>query len=57
MIASVFRAVHERRAAAEAAGVPAVDERKAAVRELAVRNARSRREAAARTVNGDGDAG
>ena len=50
-VARVFHAIHQRRAAAGAAGVPAVDERKAAVRELAVQNARARRGAAA----GDGD--
>lgn len=55
-VARVFHAVHQRRAAAEAASVPAGDERKAQVREMAVQNARARREAAARTADGDPDA-
>jgi hypothetical protein len=50
-VARIFHAIHQRRAAAEAASAPAGDARQERARELAVQNARARREAAA----GDGD--
>ena len=51
-IARIFHAVHQRQAEEEAAAVPSADARKAQVRELAMQNARARRQAAA---GGDDD--
>ena len=53
-VARIFHAIHQRRAAAEAASIPAADDRRGRLVDMAAANARARREAAA-AEGGDGD--